>query len=144
MSMPLSSNNSVRFIQSYYLATPLFFIIDWVLGVNIRLVIPGGEDILYYLYYALCFIAGFLALKSDLLAALIALLECSVNILLLLLGILWPLLTIGDRIEAGAEVVYTFGMAELIHFAIAGSMLVLAFYQNPLMKRVGGIVLNRE
>lgn len=142
--MPLSSNNSVRFIQYYYLATPLFIGIDWMLGMNIRLAIPGGAEILYYFYYALCFIAGFLTLKSDMLAALTALLECSVNILLLLLSILWPLLTIGDRIEAGNDVVFTFGVAELIHFAIVGSMLVLAFYQNPLMKRDRGFALNRE
>lgn len=98
----------------------------------------------HYAYYGLCFVAGFLVLKSDLLAALTALLECSVNILLLLLSVLAPLLTIGVQVEAGNDVTYTFGVAELIHFAIVGCMLVLAFYQNPLMKRAGGIPQNRE
>ena len=135
MSLSLSKNKSTRLLQFYYLATPLFIFVGWLFEMNIRVTIPGGSDSQYYIYYGICLVASVLTLKSDLLAALIALLECSVNILLLLLSVLWPLYHLGDQITEGNNGAFVFGTAELVHFGIAGTILAIAFYQNPLLQR---------
>ena len=122
---------TIRTLQLYYLATPVFFLLHFGFDINLRISIPGVADAWLYAYYALCFLAGFVAFNSAVTGALFSLLESSVNILLLLLSVLMPIYTIG---HASENVVATaFGVPELLHFLIAGSILLISFYRNPLV-----------
>ena len=118
-------------LHIYYLATPVFFILYYVFDINLRIVIPGAADAWLFVYYTVCFLAGFFAFKSAVTGALFSLFESSINILLLLLSVLMPIYTIGNNPDGiGAA---HFGLAELMHFLIAGSILLISFYRNPLV-----------
>lgn len=119
-------------IRLYYFVTPLFFAMDLLFGVNFRITIPGSEgDTFYYLYIAACFILGSFVFKSPLSSSLFGLAESSVNILLLLLSVMLPIFKLAENLDAINS--FSFGLQEIIHFLIAGSILILSFHLNPLM-----------
>ena len=119
-------------LSKYYLATPAFMLVEWLAGLNLRVSIPWGGDLLTYLYMAACFVLGGFILKKPSYLNLFALIESSVNLFLLVLSVYLPIIAVtGGPGEAGT---FTFGIAELIHFVIVGSILLYVFYSNPLMK----------
>lgn len=131
----------VRFLKYYYLLTPVFVLADIVFGVNLRISIPGGPEAIEYSYYAVCFISAFFVFKTALSAAIFSLAECVINILLLALSVMWPIIMLGHQVSSEAPSTFTFGMPELIHFIIAGGVLIYAFHANPLImnsKRLDG------
>ena len=118
-------------LHVYYLSTPVFFLLHFGFDVNLRISIPVIADAWLYAYYALCFLAGFVAFRNAVTGALFSLLESSVNISLWLLSVLMPIYTIGNNPDGiGAA---HFGLAELFHFLIAGTILMISFYCNPLV-----------
>ncbi len=48
-----------RTISAYYLAAPLFLLIDLLLGWNIRTAALEGFPVLHYGYYPLCYLVNF-------------------------------------------------------------------------------------
>ena len=118
-------------LHIYYLATPVFFLLDYLLGINLRVSIPGGSEFWLNGYYVVCFFAAFIVFKHELTGALFSLMECSINILLLFLSVMVPVFNLGqDPLESSG---FKFGVQEMIHFFIAGSVLLYSFYTNPLM-----------
>ena len=119
-------------IRLYYFITPLFFAMDFLFGLNFRITIPGSEgDTFYYLYIAACFILGSFVFKSPLSSSLFGLVESSVNILLLILSVMLPIFSLAENLETMNT--FSFGTQEIIHFFIAGSVLILSFHLNPLI-----------
>ena len=119
-------------IRLYYFITPLFFALDLLFGVNFRITIPGSEgDTFYYLYIAACFILGSFVFKSPLSSSLFGLAESSINILLLLLSVMLPIFSLAENLDTMNS--FSFGTQEIIHFLIAGTILMLSFHLNPLI-----------
>ena len=77
-----------RLIQFYYLATPAFYAIDSLFGVNVRVAFldhwPAGKTA----YYGLAFILGIIAWRRPARAAQIGFLESAANVALLILSVL--------------------------------------------------------
>ena len=118
-------------VQLYYLITPLFFILQINFDVNLRVAIPGNSESLVILYYVVCFFASFIVFKNIIVGYVFALIESSINVLLLLLSVMLPIFTLDvNHLES---VSIKFGAAEILHFIIVGSVLVYSFYRNPLM-----------
>jgi hypothetical protein len=123
-----------QMLSKYYLATPVFILVELFVGMNFRVSIPWDGDYLIYLYLAICFILGGFILKKPNFLNLFALFESSVNLFLLLLSVYLPVFAMANRPEeAGA---FKFGMVEVIHFAIVGAVLLYAFYSNPIIKKM--------
>jgi len=119
-------------IRLYYFITPLFFAMDLLFGVNFRITIPGSEgNTFYYLYIAVCFILGSFVFKSPSASSLFGLAESSINILLLILSVMLPIYSLAENLETMNS--FSFGTEDVIHFLIAGSVLMLSFHLNPLM-----------
>lgn len=125
----------IQLLRLYYLFTPLFAVLDFGFGIDIRFRIPWDYDTVSILYYAACFLGGLFAFKNRLAAALFGLFECSFNILLLLLSVMWPIAMLGENIENGAAPLFRFGPEELAQFMIEGSVLAYSFYLSPLINR---------
>ena len=105
---------------------------DLLFGVNFRITIPGSEgDTFYYLYIAACFILGSFVFKSPLSSSLFGLAESSINILLLLLSVMLPIFSLAENLDTMNS--FSFGTQEIIHFLIAGTILMLSFHLNPLI-----------
>ncbi len=86
-----------------------------------------------YLYYIVCFLAGFIAFNNVITGAVFSLIESSINILLLLLSVMMPVVDLAQHPMENIRM--SFGVPEIIHFLIAGSILLLSFYSNPLISK---------
>ncbi len=126
---------NIKIIRIYYLATPVFFILYYYFDINLRVSIPGAGVYWFYLYYLSCFIASFVVFKNITIGSLFSLVESSINIFLLILSIYLPVINIGQNVE---NVNPGIGFSELIHFIIAGFILIQSFYLNPI------IIKNRD
>jgi len=120
-------------LTKYYLATPVFLVIDLLLDQNYRVSIPWGADSFAYIYMALCFIVGGIILKNSSLLHYFTLIESSLNIFLLMLSVYLSIFALAGRSENGGP--FTFGTEELIHFALVGSILLTTFYNNKLIRK---------
>ncbi|MCB1616184.1 MAG: hypothetical protein KDI30_09235 [Pseudomonadales bacterium] len=123
--------DNIRIMQNYYFLSPLFLLADKALGFNVRVTMPAGFEALEYLYYLTCFAGAFLFYKYKTAASLFCLAECAINLLLLILSVFLPIVTLGNT-ESSAS---PFGMAELTHFLLAGSLMIFCFHSNPLFHR---------
>ena len=115
------------------MATPVFFVLYYYFDLNLRLSIPGGQEYWTYLYYIICFSAGFIAFRNVMTGAIFSLIESSINILLLLLSVMMPVVNLAQLPMENIRM--NFGVVEIIHFFIAGSVLLLSFYSNPLISK---------
>jgi hypothetical protein len=127
----------LRWIQGYYLASPLFFLVGLWWGVEVRVTFipdPGRR----FLYYVVLSGLGLLAHFRPASAPWVAVGESSLNLLLIMLWILLPIYSLADGVmESGAiGVPYTPGQV-LVNGLLAGSFFLLGFY------RAQGIILAR-
>ena len=128
-----TSMNKGNFISKYYLATPIFMLVELLIAPNVRVTIPWGESYFVYIYMGLCFGVGGFVLKKQTHINVFALFESSVNIFLLVLSIYLPIISIADNPES--EVTFKFGVIEIVHFAIVAFTLLYVFYGNPLIRK---------
>ncbi len=79
-----------RWIEGYYLATPLFVIGDWVFGANLRAVGLADWPLLRAGYYAACIGCCCVAHYWTGRALVVGIAESSFNLLLLVLAVFLP------------------------------------------------------
>ena len=127
----------LRWIQWYYLSSPLFFLVGLWWGFEVRVSFlpdPGRR----FLYYVLLSALGLLSHFRPRAAPWVALVESSVNLLLIMLWILVPIYSLGDgALESGAIGVPYTATQVLINGLLAGSFFLLGFYraQGEILKR---------
>jgi hypothetical protein len=116
---------AARIILSYYLATPLFLLVDlfWHAPLRVAFIESTG---LRFAYYGFCFLCGLMMWRKPASAPALGILECAVNLLLLMLSILLPIWSV-DAIAAGAGLP-EFGLARLANVMLSGTMLVACFH----------------
>lgn len=118
-------------LSKYYLATPLFMLTEFVTSASLRVSIPWGGDYLLYLYMAVCFVIGGLVLTKQQQLNLFALVECSVNLFLLMLGFYLQIFIMARNQGGG----FNMDITDLIHLVIVGFVLLYTFYSNPIIKK---------
>jgi hypothetical protein len=91
-----------RFFTVYYLATPAFALVDVVWGAPIRAVAIGPMSA-RFAYYAVCFGLGLLVRGKPRLAVPVGIGESTLNLTLLLAGIVTAVYGMADQVLAGAE-----------------------------------------
>lgn len=124
-----------RDLKVYYLLTPVFAVLDYGFGIDIRLVVPGGSMIIEMIYYLVCFASPFFIFQSGLVAIIFSLAESTLNILLLILSVFIPVIMMSQNFEANAANNFIFGVTEVLHFMLVGAVLLYGFYGNPLLTR---------
>ncbi len=122
-------------MEAYYLATPLFFLADVVMGLSIR-VSALGDPGLRYLYYAFALGCGIVARTKPRAAPFVGIAESSLNVLLLVLSIMLPVF----QLPAGEAVTAPISGLGLANFALSGTILVASFHlhQAAILSRHGG------
>ena len=117
-----------RLLRIYYLATPVFFLIDLIFHAPVRAAfLPRPEQ--RWAYYAFCLACGVVARARPALTRPIAFSESCVNLLLLALSVMMPIWSLLDTIETAAGPP-PFGPARLANFMLSAAILLLAFYRN--------------
>jgi hypothetical protein len=129
-----TASGARRVVDAYYLATPLFALLDLAGGVNVRLVALDEHTGARVAYYALC-LACLVAMRAlPRFAPLVALLEGSVTLLLLVLGVLMPLLRAPELIDGGAAGFSpTVESEAVVNLVLSGGAWLFALYGNPLL-----------
>lgn len=115
-----------KLIRAYYLVTPLFVILDALFGITFRasgLTLPEYR----YLYYGFCLLCALGCYWQVRYTALIAMAESSVNLLILLLGIMLPVIHLGD-LPGETDAVVLINSDNILNFLITGIVLVSVFY----------------
>lgn len=111
---------SQKLFTGYYAATLLFLAVDFVVGFNIRLSFLEGLPVLRGVYYLVCIICFVLIWKRPAWAALIAVVESTLNVSALILDMGFRVMTLTEAaIEGGRPPVTG---EEIINFLIAGSV----------------------
>jgi hypothetical protein len=90
-----------RIVSGYYWLTPLFWALDALFGWNVRAAALEGHSGWKALYYLLCLGLGALLWARPELTRLVGIAESSLNLTLLVLGMLVPYFQLIDRIPAG-------------------------------------------
>lgn len=111
----------------YYLGTPLFMLIDYLLGFPMRVagIEEPGWRLLYYLFCIACAIALFLWPAQ---ATLLALAESSINIFLLIYSVMGPVMNLGAVVASGEPMPAIITPAGLLNFFIVGIILIFGFH----------------
>jgi hypothetical protein len=117
----------VSLTAAYYLATPLFAICDWLFHWNVRVAALEGQPALKNAYYAVCTTAGVATYLKPSLSRIVGLTESSVNIFLLVLGVMLPYWA-GIGSFTGEEAFVPFTTAKILNFLISGLLWVKVFY----------------
>ena len=112
----------------YYLATPLFLILDVFFGISIRIPFLDNWPLLKYLYYMLVFVFGILMMRAPQLIRKIAVTESGFNIALLIIGFMWPYLNMKADQETYAALVEVYTIEAVTCFAITALTFYFAFH----------------
>jgi len=132
---------AISWIQGYYLASPLFFLVGLWWGWEVRVTFLP-DPVLRFAYYVALSGLGLLAYFRPRSAPWVALTESSVNLLLIMLWILLPIYSLAEEAVGGgqASVPYTPGQV-LVNGLLAGGFFILGFYRAQgaiLSRRPGG------
>lgn len=114
----------------YYLATPLFAILDLIFGVNIRAAGLQGLPSLRTFYYSVCTIVGIVTFFRPSLSWIAGLAESSINILILILGVLLPYYALFQQVEGDRAFRSPFSASHIMNFLISGLIWANVFYRS--------------
>jgi hypothetical protein len=120
----------VNLVVVYYLATPLFALCDWIFGWNVRVSALDGQPGLKNTYYAVCTAAGVATYLRPALWRVVGLTESSINILLLVLGVMLPYWSAIAAFTGDQAFTPSFTPAKLLNFLISGLMWVNVFHRS--------------
>lgn len=124
----------LRALQVYYAVTPVFILFEWLTGTSHR--VPGLQHypVVRHAYYAVLIGGGVYALGSSKRLNWLSLIECSVNIVLLVIGVLAPLLHgviygfLNDKF-----VLTQFTIDDAKAFVLVGTAALVSYYRNPII-----------
>ena len=118
-----------RLVQGYYALTPLFALVDLAFGLSIRA--AGVADPTwragYYLFALTCW--GFMRRRPSWTPA-IGIAESSVNLFLLIYGILGPIFALPAAVAEGADVALPFGLPSLFNLMLSGTIIILSIHRH--------------
>lgn len=120
-------------LLAYYLGTPVFAVLDFALGLNVRAVfLPNAAArTAYYLASVGC---GLLAWRRPGLGPIVGMAESGINVLLLALGILVPvwdtMQALGSEGAAPVTVSPVLTPEGMVNAALSGLVFVVSFYGN--------------
>jgi hypothetical protein len=127
---------SLQLIVGYYLATPLFWLADYLTGASLRASALEGRPLLKAAYYGMCCLMGLVMLLRPRAISLLSLTETSFNLLLLVVGLLGPYYRALDQLATdGSLAAPPITSSAVVNFVLAGGILLLSFYQNKLVRR---------
>ena len=118
---------AVRLVALYYLATPLFAMLDFRGGLDLRAAFLQGHPGARLLYYAVLFAIGILVSQRPVLAPALGLLESGVNVCLLAVSVM---ATYANAVVAAGEpgnFANPFTPAAVINLCLSAAVLAISY-----------------
>ena len=117
-----------QLISAYYIATPVFFVIELLWGISFRVPFFLTEPIVRYGYYAICLICGIVCYFRPKTTPVIALVESTINVILLFVGY-WKAVVGSITVVAERESIPAIlTLKGVLSFVVPASVWVVSFY----------------
>lgn len=117
----------------YYYITPLFILLDYIWGVNVRVTILDSTPLYKNLYYGFCILCGVGLYIVPRYSAVVALFESTINVTMTVLGLFLPhvqYLYTDDVLSADWEVAGALSIERIVNLVLAGSVAIFVFRQS--------------
>jgi hypothetical protein len=114
----------------YYYATPLFILLDYLAGINVRVSALDAMPLYKYAYYGFCILCALCIYISPKYSPVVALFESAINYVLMILLLLMPYVRCimqEDIIGEGWQNVEALNPQHITNLALAALVAVLAF-----------------
>ncbi len=115
----------------YYYATPLFILLDYFGGINVRVAILDSMPLYKNLYYGFCIFCGVGMFALPRLTPVVVLFESSINFLMIVLTIYLPYIRFitqtDDVLNADFPTVAGFSVPCIVNIVLAGAMAAIGF-----------------
>ncbi len=114
----------------YYLITPAFILLDYVVGIDIRVAALDAMPVYKSLYYGFCVLCGVLVLVLPAASAVVAFVESTIIIFLTVPAVFRPLVENVERfadLDADWQAGHAFQLEGALNLLMAAAIAVLAF-----------------
>lgn len=119
----------------YFYITPVFILLDYFLGVNVRVSALEGMPMYKNLYYGFCILCGIIMFIFPRLSAVVALFESIINFTMIMLALFLPyvnnILFVDDILDADFKTMGgTLNILPIVNLLIVGSCAVFTFHKS--------------
>lgn len=115
----------------YYYATPLFILLDYLLGLNIRAAVLDDMPLYKYIYYGFCIMCGIGVFVFPRMTPIVTLAESTLCFLMITLTVYSPyiryIIQADDVLDADMPLVAGISAPSIINLVIVGVMAVIGF-----------------
>ena len=129
----MSIGNRHSIARWYYYITPLFIVLDYIWGVNVRVNVLDSTPLYKSLYYGFCILCGLGMYIVPQFSAVVALFESTINFTMTVLGLFSPYvqyLYTDDVLSADWEVAGALSIERIVNLVLAGSVAIFVFRQS--------------
>ncbi|MBN2593020.1 MAG: hypothetical protein JXA81_05885 [Sedimentisphaerales bacterium] len=116
----------------YYYITPIFILLDYVLGISIRVTVLDSMPMYKNLYYGFCILCGVFVYTVPKLTPAVALFESSINFLITVLAVFMPYINFisktDDYLMADLPAAAGFDTPHIVNILLAGTIAILGFH----------------
>lgn len=126
----------------YYTITPLFILLDYVWGVNVRTVVLDSEPVYKGLYYGFCILCGVVIYIIPRLSPVVALVESSVIFMMTVLSVFIPyiqtIVQMDNILDADIQYINVLGPTYIMNLVLSGGMAALTFNKSLNVLGISG------
>jgi hypothetical protein len=116
----------------YYYITPLFILLDYFGGINVRVAVLDSMPLYKNLYYGFCIFCAFGMYIRPRYSAVVALFESSIIFLMTVLGVFLPYVQVvmqgDDILNANWEAADAFTVPRITNLLLSGIIALFAFH----------------
>lgn len=118
---------STRLVFGYYLATPLFALLDFAFGINVRAAFLDGQPVIKLAWYALAFACALVVARWPGRAGLVGLAESGANIALLVIGTMSAYLGAVDSALSESAMEPPLSPADAVNLVVSSAALIVSY-----------------
>ncbi len=119
--------DAATLLRVYYAATAVFLVLDFAVGVNVRLAFLADLPVLRVAWYAVCFGCFALMVWRPGWSEVIGAFESLVTLVALIIGVGMQVLLSADRAIDGQQVL---NLQHVINFLLAGGIAYIAWFRG--------------
>jgi hypothetical protein len=116
----------------YYYGTPLFILLDYFGGINVRVAVLDSFPLYKNVYYGFCILCGIGMYALPRGTPIVALFESAINILLIVLAVFLPyvqtVLQTDNILYSNWEAESAFAIPRIVNLVLAGTVAIFAFH----------------
>jgi hypothetical protein len=133
-SQPKVSSKPITFglLRAYYIATPVFLIIELLSGISLRVPIFLTMPLRWF-YYGCCFACGTVCYLRPRATPAVALIESSLNIGVVFLGFGAAMIRAAYLVAETTTVPEVLTVKGIVNFIVVGTVWIISFYHSQAL-----------